>query len=203
MRKIILASQSPRRKDLLAKMGVEFEVIPSNFDEKLDDSRSPEAVAIELAVGKANMVAERYPDCIVIGSDAIVAIDSHQLEKPRDKADSYRMLKSLSGKRHEVTVSLAVICKDDDILLTDSDTSRVFFKPYSEQVIAAYVESGDGADKAAGYGIQSGAAPLIDHIEGQLDTIIGMPTHKLAVLLGQLGIYAKPVEIPSPVKQIL
>ena len=202
MRKIILASQSPRRKELLAGMGLEFKAIPSNFDEKLDDSRSPEAVAIELAVGKASQVAEQYPDCVVIGSDTIVTIDGNQLEKPRDKAEAYQMLERLSGTYNEVTTSLAVICKADNILLTTVDSTKVYFKPYDKEAVAAYIESGDAADKAGAYGIQSGAAPLIDHIEGHYDTVVGLPTHRLAELLVQIGIVAKPMELTPPVKQI-
>ena len=203
MRKIILASQSPRRKDLLTQMGLGFEVVPSNFDEHLDDSRSPEVVSIELAIGKATTIAEQYPDCLVIGSDAIVTIDGHQLEKPRDEVDAYQMIKLLSGNYHDVTSSLAVVCKNDNVLLTGADTTKVFFKPYDEAVVAAYITSGDGIDKAAGYGIQSGGDVLIDHIEGHLDTVMGMPTHKLAELLAQVGIQANPVELTSPVRQIL
>lgn len=203
MRKIILASQSPRRKELLAGMGLKFEVVPSNFDEKLDDSRSPEAVAVELAVGKASQVAEQYPDCIVIGSDTIVTINGNQLEKPRNKAEAYQMLERLSGTHNEVTSSLAVICKAENILLTTADTTRVYFKPYDKAAVTTYVESGDTADKAGAYGIQSGAAPLIDHIEGYYDTVVGLPTHQLAGLLAQLGVEAKPAELKSPVKQVL
>jgi septum formation protein len=203
MRKIILASQSPRRKELLAGMGLEFEAIPSNFDEKLDDSRSPEVVAIELAVGKASQIAEQYPDCIVIGSDTIVTINGNQLEKPHDKAEAYQMLERLSGTHNEVTTSLAVICAADDVLLTAADTARVYFKPYNKEAVTTYVESGDTADKAGAYGIQSGAAPLIDHIEGYYDTVIGLPTRQLADLLAQVGIKAKPVNLKPPVRQVM
>lgn len=203
MRKVILASQSPRRKELLARMGLEFEVVPSHFDEKLDDSRSPEVVAIELAVGKASSVAEQYPDCIVIGSDTIVTIDGNQLEKPRDKAEAYQMLERLSGTHNEVTTSLAVICKADNVLLTAADTTKVYFKPYDKQAIALYVESGDTADKAGAYGLQSGAAPLVDRIEGNYDTVVGLPTHQLTDLLAQVGITARPVQLKSPVTQVI
>ncbi|MDB5166007.1 MAG: Septum formation protein Maf, partial [Candidatus Saccharibacteria bacterium] len=92
MSRLILASQSPRRKELLAAMGLEFDIIPSTYDEKLDDARSPEEVAIELGLGKALQVAADYPDSFVIGSDTIVTVDGKQLEKPRDKADAYAML---------------------------------------------------------------------------------------------------------------
>ncbi|MFZ1483724.1 MAG: Maf family protein [Candidatus Saccharimonadales bacterium] len=202
MRKIILASQSPRRKELLTAMGVEFTVVPSNFDEQLDDSRSPEVVAIELAVGKASEVSEKFPEAIVIGSDTIVTINGHQLEKPRDTAEAYEMLELLSGTHNEVTTSLAVICKADGTLLTGADTTKVHFKPYNQQAVKAYVETGDTVDKAAAYGIQSGAAPLIDHIEGRYDTVVGLPTLLLSEYLAQLGVTAKTVDLDCPVRQI-
>src|ERR1700729_4019 len=103
MYKIILASQSPRRRDLLTKMGLTYQIIPSNFDEKLEDSRSPEEVAIELALGKAMAVAKANPDSIVIGSDTIVTVGGRQLEKPHDKAEARQMLKLLSGTFNEVS----------------------------------------------------------------------------------------------------
>jgi septum formation protein len=199
MRKIILASQSPRRRELLAGMGLQFEIIPSNFDEHLDDSRSPEVVAIELAIGKASDVAEKFPDCLVIGSDTIVTINGNQLEKPHDKVEATQMLKRLSGTYNEVTTSLAVMRKADNVILTSADTTRVYFKPYNAEAVATYVESGDPLDKAGAYGIQSGAAVLIDHIEGYYDTVVGLPTHKLVSLLTQLRIVAEPVELESPV----
>ncbi len=203
MRKIILASQSPRRKELLTAMGVEFMVVPSNFDEKLDDNRAPEVVAIELAVGKATDVAEKFPEAIVIGSDTIVTINGRQLEKPRDTAEAYDMLELLSGTHNEVTTSLAVICKANGTFFTGSDTTKVYFKPYNQQAVKAYVETGDTVDKAAAYGIQSGAAPLIDHIQGRYDTVVGLPTQLLEDFLAQVGITAKPVELDCPVRQIL
>ena len=202
MRKIILASQSPRRKELLTAMGVEFTVVPSNFDEQLDDNRSPEAVAIELAVGKASEVSEKFPEAIVIGSDTIVTINGRQLEKPRDTSEAYEMLELLSGTHNEVTTSLAVICKADGTLLTGADTTKVHFKPYNQQAVKAYVETGDTVDKAAAYGIQSGAAPLIDHIRGRYDTVVGLPTLLLSEYLAQLGVTAKPVDLDCPVRQI-
>lgn len=203
MQNVILASQSPRRQELLAAMGLEFEVVPSNFDEKLDNSRSPEEVAIELAVGKASQVAEEHPDSIVIGSDTIVTIDGTQLEKPRDTAEAYQILERLSGTYSEVTTSLAVVFKAEDIQLTTVDTTKVYFKPYDHEAVRVYVETGDPLDKAGAFGIQSGAAPLIDRIEGYYDTIIGLPTRELAKLLLEVGIDARPAHLEAPVKQVL
>lgn len=201
--KIILASQSPRRKALLEKMGLKFETIPSNFDEKLDDSRSPEEVASELALGKARAVATQYPECLVIGSDTIVTINGRQLEKPRDSNDAYEMLKLLAGKHNEVSTGVAVVSVSDSIKLVGVDTTHVYFHPYDEEAVRQYVESGDPMDKAGAYGIQSGAAPLISHIEGHYDTVVGLPTKLLAELLMQVRITARFVELDSPVPQKL
>lgn len=203
MKNIILASQSPRRRELLARMGLEYGVIPSKFDEQLDDQRSPVEVATELALGKAMDVARQYPDSVVIGSDTIVTVQGHQLEKPHDEAEALAMLQSLSGTDNEVTTGVAVACLSEGLELTDADTTKVYFKPYDESAVRSYVATGDPYDKAGGYGIQSGAAPLIDHIEGHYDTVIGLPTHTLAALLAKAGIEAGPVELEPPVPQLL
>lgn len=203
MPKIILASQSPRRKELLRAMGLVFDIVPSDFDEKLDDNRAPEDVAIELALGKAEQVAEQFPDCIVIGSDTIVTIDGNQLEKPRDKAEAYEMLQRLSENRNDVTTSVVVIRKSDGIRLAGADTTRVYFKPYDAEAVKTYVETGDPLDKAGAYGIQSGAAPLIDYIEGYYDTVVGLPTDLLASLLDKIGIKSTVADLECPVRQVL
>jgi septum formation protein len=195
---IILASQSPRRYELLTAMGVSFKTVISEFDEYLDDARSPEEVATELALGKAQAVAAKYPNSIVIGSDTIATIHGKQLEKPKDEADAYQLLQTLAGDVNEVSTGLAVIWKEKDIRLTGVDTSRVFFKPFNEAAVTQYITTGDPMDKAGAYGIQSGAAPLIDHIEGHLDTVIGLPTTLLAQFLSELGVNAQAVEIKSP-----
>jgi septum formation protein len=203
MKAVILASQSPRRKELLSQMGVDYDIVPSNFDEQLDNNRSPEAVAIELATGKAREVAARYLDSVVIGSDTIVTVNGEQLAKPHDRQDAHDMLKKLSGTSNDVTTGVAVIRLSDGIELTGTANTKVVFKPYDQAAVDRYLDTGDYADKAGGYGIQSGAAPLIDHIEGPYDTVVGFPTQLVAELLQQVGISARPVELPSPVKQIL
>lgn len=203
MREIILASQSPRRKELLAGMGISFETIPSDFAEKLDDSRTAAEVASELALGKANAVAEQHPEAVVIGSDTIVTVNGKQLEKPHDAAEAYDMLRLLAGNVNEVSTGVAVVCKAGGIELVGADTTKVYFRPYDADAVARYVETGDPLDKAGAYGIQSGAAPLVDRIEGHYDTVIGLPTTLVASLLAQIGIKTTPVELKSPVAQVL
>ena len=191
MKKIILASQSPRRKTLLTAMGVEFETIPSKFEEQLDESRNPIEVAKELSLGKARDVAKDHPDAYVIGSDAIVWFDNKQLEKPTSHENAHELLKMLSGRTHYVTSGLAIVCLNDGVELVDADTTEVAFKPYDEKVISEYVATGDPMDKAGGYGIQSGGDVLVERINGETDTIVGFPTKLLAQMLNKCGIEAR------------
>jgi septum formation protein len=184
-------------------MGVEFNIVPSAYDEKLDDARNPEEVATELALGKALAVAEQYPECIVIGADTIVTIGGRQLEKPRDMQEAFETLEMLAGATNEVSTGLAVVWLERGMQYTGAETTQVAFKPLDEQAIRAYVNTGDPMDKAGSYGIQSGAAPLIDHIIGQYDTVVGLPTMLLSQFLGELGIVAKSVELEPPVRQII
>lgn len=182
-------------------MGVTFQTIPSDFDEKLDDTRSPETVARELALGKAMAVAKQHPDSIVIGSDTIVTIDGAQLEKPRDTKEAHDMLRRLAGKPNEVSTGVAVVCVADNIQLLGVDTTKVFFRPYDQEAVKQYIATGDPMDKAGSYGIQSGAATLIDHIEGHYDTVVGLPTRVMQTLLSEIDIDSTVVEVEPPVPQ--
>lgn len=184
-------------------MGVSFDVVPSKFDEQLDDSRHPDEVAKELALGKAMDVARQHPDSIVIGADTIVTVNGKQLGKARDLKDAQSMLSLLSNKPHLVSTGVAVVRMADNTKLVSVDSTRVYFRPYDEDVVSQYLATDDYRDKAGAYGIQSGAAPLIRHIEGHYDTIIGLPTLVLAELLAQLGIRSDSVKLTPPVKQIL
>lgn len=203
MNRIILASQSPRRKELLTKMGLEFDVVPSEFEEKLDDSRSPDEVAAELALGKALDIAKRFPDSIVIGSDTIVAIDGKQLEKPHTTAEAEEMLKFIAGRPNFVITGTAIVCLEKGIQLVSTDSTWVFFKTYDQAAADAYVATGDPMDKAGGYGIQSGAAGLISYVVGHFDTVVGLPTHTLSEMLRQVGVTARPVKLDLPIRQVL
>ena len=198
---IILASQSPRRQDLLSRMGVTFTVVPSRYDEQLDERRSPEDVAMELALGKALDVAAAHPKAIVIGSDTVVAVDGRQMEKPRDEDDAREMLTALSGRESTVSTGVALVQLANGIQTVRVSTAKVYFKPDSEAVARlreAYLATGDWHDKAAGYGIQSGAHTLIDRIDGDYTTIVGLPTELLGSMLADIGIDAHPVHDTPP-----
>lgn len=198
-RQIILASQSPRRKELLEKMGVRFTVIPSNFEEHLDHSRPVTDVAIELALGKANEIAQQHPKAIVIGADTIVVIKDRQLGKPEDEAEARQTLHELAGNKHQVCTGLAVLCRDLQFELVESVLSEVTFKLADAKAIETYLATGNWRDKAGSYGVQSGAAPLIERIEGAYDNILGLPTKTLASVLQDLGVQCQPVTLVPPI----
>lgn len=198
MRRIILASQSPRRKELLAAMGVAFECMPSDFDEQLDDARSPEDVAKELGLGKALTIAQKYPEAIVIGSDTIVTIDGRQLGKAESLADARQMLHDETLHPNKITSSLVVVCLAENFQYVEAETAWVQFKPYNETLVEAYLATGDYKDKAGAYGVQSGAAPLIESVQGNVDVVVGFPTHLLAPVLQKFGYDAQPIMYTLP-----
>ncbi len=198
MRQIILASGSPRRKELLELMGLTFTVIPSDFDEWLDDTVDSRDVAVALGLGKARTVAAQYPEAIVIGSDTIVTVDGKQLGKAVNDDEARSMLHLLSNHPSTVTTSVAVICKAEEYEYATSDTVEVVFKAYDETEVEHYIATQDYRDKAGAYGIQSGAVSLIDYIAGEPTTIIGLPVSIVSRELKKFGIDTKPVNYPLP-----
>ena len=202
MSEIILASSSPRRKDLLTRMGVDFTVIASDIPEPIDQSRDPRENAKELSLAKAKHIAEQYPDAYVIGSDTIVAVDGVQMAKAESVEEARAMLIDLSKHPSSVVTGIAVVHKNQNIELVDVEVSDVYFKTDSPEVSdlrEVYLASRDWEDKAGAYGIQSGAHTLINHISGHYDTIVGLPTTTLAQFLGEFGISAQPVIEDAPV----
>jgi septum formation protein len=201
MRQIILASGSPRRKELMTKMGLEFTVVPSNFEEVLNPDKPTADVAVELALGKARTVAEQHPDALVIGSDTIVTTKGVQLGKPKDLDEARKWLHDHAGQDALITTSVVLVCKELNLEKTHWDDSLVHFKPLDEAAIEAYLATGDWADKAGGWGMQSGAAPLVEFMEGRYDTVLGLPTHLVAGLLYSQGIRVQPLDLQPPVPQ--
>ena len=191
---IVLASASPRRRQLLEEAGLEFRVHAVDADETLDDSllEQPLEAVKKLAERKARAAVEELIDdeydgtMVVIGSDTMVVLRGEIFGKPVDVADAERMLRALSGCGHDVNTAVSVWVvhapKGQDVGLfyrTFVDTTYVYFKDLTEEQIAEYIASGDPFDKAGSYGIQSGAGAFVDHIEGSLDTVIGFPVERL------------------------
>ncbi|MBI3984033.1 septum formation protein Maf [Candidatus Microgenomates bacterium] len=198
---IILASASPRRHELLQLMQLNFRVVPSEVPEPLDDNQTTSEVAEQLALLKATFVAKKFPSSLVIGADTIVEVGGKQLAKPANKQEAMAMLKGLAGTYNEVVSAAAVIRLKDNVKLVGHDVTRVYFKPYNELQTLEYIATGDSFDKAGGYGLQSGGAKLIDRIEGDFDTVMGLSTRLLASFLNQCGIKCEPLSLSSPVPQ--
>ena len=177
MMKIILASASPRRQELLKYIVPEFEVLPADIDETLPADISAEKCAEYLACKKARHIAEIYPDCVVIGSDTVVIIDNTSLGKPSDEADAERMLTMLSGKSHKVItgVCIAAAGKYDSF----SNETAVKFYPLSAEEIRDYIATGEPMDKAGAYGIQGYGSVLVEGIDGDFFNVMGLPVAML------------------------
>lgn len=200
-RPLILASTSPRRQELLRRMGLQFTVLPSDFDEYLDHNRPAEQVAIALGLGKARAVAARHPEALVIGGDTIVTLRGRQLDKPKDLETAGRWLREHAGQDAVVTSSVVLVCNELGLEIAGADAAVVHFRPYNAARNESYLATGDWADKAGGWGIQSGAAPLIEYLTGRYDTVLGLPTQLLAEMLASQGITAQPVQLTPPVMQ--
>ena len=181
---LILASSSPRRRELLAQTGVSFEVDAPDVDEECD-LPAREAVA-ELSRRKASAAAELHPGRFVLASDTLVTIDGVTLGKPHDPEDAKRMLRLLSGRTHEVFTGVTVLTPDGKAF-TDVDSSSVTFDPLTEEEIAAYAASGDPLDKAGSYGVQGQAALFISHLDGCFFGVMGLPLYLVRRLLMQAG----------------
>lgn len=187
-RNIILASQSPRRRVLLDNMGVDFRVIASNFEEYFDESRSPEKIASELGLGKANTVARQYPEAIIIGSDLIAVLDGKQIGKPETEAEAKSLLRAFSGRTHQLICSVAVVCIAQAYEKVDTEAGYVTFKPFTEEFISQYVATGTVYDKAGGYALQHPMIQsVVERVEGRRDTIIGLPCNLVAHFLNDFG----------------
>ena len=188
MQKLILASSSPRRKVLMQCMGLQFDVVPSGFTEWLDDSRSPEDMAIELGLGKAKEVAALYHDSFVIGGDLIIEINGTQLAKPESPAEAKTMLKLLSGATHYALGSLVLIHLQKQIEDIKIAKVKITFKNLPESVIDEYIATGDPYDKAGGYARQHPLIQSYIKVDGDAHALTGLSTIQLRELLTKHGI---------------
>jgi septum formation protein len=172
---LILASQSPRRKELLGILGIPFSVVPSSIDESPLEGEIPEAFAARVARDKAVEVASRVSRSVVLSADTIVTIDGEILGKPRDQSEAIRMLKKLSGREHTVCTAICIINQRKPETLEGIDRTRVWFKPIAEDQILDYIRREDVSDKAGAYAIQGYAGVFIPKIEGNYFNVMGLP----------------------------
>ena len=182
---LILASASPRRRELLAAAGVSCVSDAADVDESVRAGESPAAYAERLAREKAALVAARHPGALVLGADTVVVVDDEILGKPADAADARRMLKRLSGRTHDVMTAVAVA--RDGVILSCVEYSTVEMRKISEKEVQAYVLTGEPMDKAGAYAIQGGAGPFVCRFSGDFDTIVGLPVKVALDLLSKHG----------------
>lgn len=183
---MVLASASPRRRQLLNLIGIAHEVRPANIDETMRPRETPRRHAERLAREKASAIAKRDPDLITIGADTIVVVNRKVLGKPRDTDDAARMLALLSGREHVVTTAVAV--SRGKKLRSAVEEVRVKFRRLRDDEIEAYIATGEPMDKAGAYGIQGYGATIVERIEGDYFAVMGLPIVRLVGLLRDVGI---------------
>jgi septum formation protein len=171
--RLILASASPRRRDLLLQAGLTFDILPANIDETRHPNEPPAAYVQRLALEKAQTIAALHPSAYVLGADTTVVLDTEILNKPTDLLDAARMLRALSNRTHQVHTGIAVATSTTH--RTHIETTTVFFAPIPEHELAVYLSTNDSLDKAGAYGIQGYPARWIPRIEGDFFNVMGLP----------------------------
>lgn len=187
--RLILGSASPRRRELLAQVGIDCAVHPVDLDEIANPGEAPGDYVRRLALAKAEAcraLATTPDDAVFLGADTAVVLDGEILGKPRDRADFVATLRRLSDREHEVLSGVALVCEERQEVLVS--VSRVGFGPVSEAAIAAYWETGEPQDKAGGYAIQGHAAAFIHHVSGSYSGVVGLPLFETVQLLREFGI---------------
>ncbi|MEG0144047.1 MAG: Maf family protein [Akkermansia sp.] len=184
---LILASQSPRRKELLGQTGLDFQIIIRPTDEVHDAEMTPDALCLLNARLKAAVVFEEFPNCTVIGADTLVFIDGIPLGKPRDIDEARAMLRQLSGREHIVCTGVALMSPLPIGSESFTEMTKVCFKPLAEETIEAYLNAVPVLDKAGAYAFQDHGDMIIDHIVGYASNVIGLPLETLSKYLHQRG----------------
>ena len=183
--RLILASSSPRRRELLIQIGLTFDIIPAHIDETRRASEDPTAYVQRLALEKAQTIHAMHPSVFVLGADTTVEIDGHALEKPADSADAERMLRALSDRAHHVHTGLTLLSPDGQ--RTHLETTSVTFSVIDNAELQHYLDSGEPYDKAGAYGIQGYAARWIPRIDGDYFNVMGLPLAATVRLLKELS----------------
>jgi septum formation protein len=180
---IVLASSSPRRKELLKNLNINFKVIPSDIEEDMIPNEKPEIMAMRLAFTKALDIANKNQNSTVIGADTIVVLNDNVLGKPKDENDAFNMLKNLSNTYHQVITGISVINLSEEKKIVDYVVSDVKFKKIDDEKIKRYIDTKEPLDKAGAYGIQGYGSLLVEEIKGDYFNIVGLPISKLDEIL--------------------
>lgn len=184
--RIVLASQSPRRAELLRMLGLQFDVLPADIDETYTRDESGPVHARRLAREKAEFIAHQHSGAIVIGSDTVVLLDDDVLGKPRSEDEAIEMLLRLQGRAHQVATGIAVSVPGQPIA-HDIEVVDVMFRPFDRERAAQYVATGEPMDKAGAYGIQGYGASLVEWVHGDYFAVMGLPVQRTIAMLEQLG----------------
>lgn len=188
MARLVLASSSPRRQDLLKMLGLDFIVIPSTIEEEHFNGLSPKEMVRELSRAKAEDVGRSVENALVIGSDTIVVLEGKILGKPANPGEAIEMLKELRNKEHTVITGLAIYDSNTGRTVVDSDQTQVFMGSIQDDDLINYVKTGEPLDKAGAYGIQGIGGAFVDWIKGSYYTVVGLPIHKLVKMLKEFGV---------------
>ena len=189
---IVLASASDRRKELLQRLGIEFKVMISDFNEESVDFDGDCSKYVQtLATGKVLDISKNLQDKsgkIIIGCDTVVSINHEVLGKPKDKRDAFLMLKKLSGKEHQVYSGITLLNTENKKIISDFQCTRVIFSELKDEIINWYIETGEPMDKAGSYGIQGFAGAFVKEIHGCYYNVVGLPLNKLSFMLRDMGV---------------
>lgn len=190
MKKIILASASPRRKQLLEQIGLDFTIVPSNIDEVLDPQLSPREQVKTLSRQKAEATAQlsKGKGEVILAADSMVVVGDEIMGKPKDKEDAFRMLKKLSGKEHQIVTGFTLLDQETGEQITDSTETTLWFRKLDDDEIETFIEREKPYDKAGAYGLQELAAIFIERMDGDYAGAIGLPLFLLAKHLKKFGI---------------
>jgi septum formation protein len=183
----VLASASPRRRELILALGLPVEIEPSHATEDVAPGTLPIAMVSELAIRKASSIVKHRRDAVVIGADTTVEIDGRILNKPDDIADAERMLRSLRGRQHQVHTGVAVLAAERSPV-TEVMTSAVLMHPFSDNELRAYLATGESLDKAGAYGIQGAAGDIVESVTGCYTNVVGLPLCSVARCLIAAGV---------------
>lgn len=186
MKDIILASSSPRRKELLDKYNLNLQIFPANIDEHYIEDELPEQVAMSLALEKALWVEKHFKEGIIISADTIVILENKILGKPINEKQAFYMLRALSGKEHEVITGFSIIEANTNLKVVDFESTLVKFRKISDNKIKRYIKTKEPMDKAGAYAIQGYGQVLIESLNGCYSNVVGLPLGKLDYLLNKI-----------------
>lgn len=188
MKKIILASSSPRRKEIFEKLKLQFDIQESSYEENMSLDMPAEKLAEHLSLGKARAVAEKNQNAIIIAADTFVAFQNHRLGKPKTSERAIEMLEMLSGKQHEIITGVTIIDSDNKKCTSFHESTKIFMEKLTPEIINAYIQTGEPLDKAGGYALQEIGALLIEKIEGDFFNAMGLPLRRLVKELKTFGV---------------